>query len=242
MVKSVSAGGERNPPMTQVTPGTAPSTSAYRCAPSPRATTGTPPRSDKARASSSGANSLGRDDLSCVVALRVDRPQRGEDLAASGVDHGEHVTAVPEIDGRPLQHVEAGQADHAEVESLGQALGRGHADPQAGEQPGAEIDRHGVDGGGLDPHLIEEMVQRRHQRLDVPAAPGQRELGLDPARRPHRDGDRFGGRFEGHDVHVVPAVLVCSARATSSARAAHPPRPVILIVRRSAVGPDGASG
>ena len=230
MLKSVAAGGERNPP-------THASDARHRTQHVGGPLRPVPDGHDRHPAEiRHGEGQLpGGEQPRCGAMISaasppfpVHRPQHGEDLAAPGIDHGEHVTAVPEIDRRPLQHVETGQAHHADAEGLGQALGRGHADPQAGEEPGAQVDRHGIDGAGIDPHLIEEMEQRRHQRLDVAAAPGQRELGLYAAGRPHRHGDGFGGRFEGHECRRWPPP--CSSGA---------PGHLVGPGRPSAPAPDG---
>ena len=77
-----------------------------------------------------------------------------------------------------MQHVQAGQADHADPERLGQPLGGRDADPQTGEEPRPQVDRHGLDVAGLGSPPDEEVLQRRRQRLDVTAAPGEGELGL----------------------------------------------------------------
>ena len=87
---------------------------------------------------------------------------------------------MPELDGGPGSMSRLDSPTMPMPERLRQSLGRGHADPQAGEEPGTQVDRHGAEVAGIEPHLSEQMVQRRDQRLDVTATPGQREFGLTP--------------------------------------------------------------
>ena len=67
---------------------------------------------------------------------------RGEDLAATGVDARQHRPAVPD-GGRPDgEDLEAGRADDPDPPRLGQPLGRGHADAQTGEETRPDVDGH----------------------------------------------------------------------------------------------------
>ena len=79
------------------------------------------------------------------------------------------------------------------------------------------------------------------------APPGERELCLHPAGRPHGDADRLGRRLDGHDggrrhpgrgVHdALPSGTGSSAAATSSARSLQRPRPTTVDARAAGAQP-----
>ena len=123
----------------------------------------------------------------------------GEHLAAAGIDDGDDRAGVAGVVGRPGQHVEAGHAEQADAEPLGQALGRGHADPEAGEEPGADVDGDGVHVAEGDPGLFQGMGDRPGRptrRADGDRSPRRRPAGRcrrPPPPRPARSPSRCRG-------------------------------------------------
>ncbi|HEX6666817.1 MAG TPA: hypothetical protein VF081_09510 [Solirubrobacterales bacterium] len=131
---------------------------------------------------------LRRRDERLPGALARGRVERGEDLAAVAVEHGQALALRPGLADPHRQHVERADAAHRQPEADAEPAGSGDADPQAGEGAGAEADRDQVDlvpaasrgGGPLDlveqagrvqgPSLRGEPQPRLVQRLAV--APG----------------------------------------------------------------------
>lgn len=102
--------------------------------------------------------------------LSPGRVERGEDLAAAGVENGEPVAGGLGLPHPPPDRVERADAGRRQAEAGREPTGGGDADPQAGEGAGTEPDREppdplpatGCGGAALD------LLQ---QRGGVPRSP-----------------------------------------------------------------------
>jgi len=95
-------------------------------------------------------------------ALARDRVERGENLAAVAVEHGQALALRPGLANSPRQHVERADAAHRQAEADAEPAGAGDADPQTGERAGPEADGDQVDPvpaagrGGRSLDLVEQ--------------------------------------------------------------------------------------
>ena len=89
---------------------------------------------------------------------------------------------------------------------------------------------------GQSSELGQNMLESRRQRLDVPAAARQNELGLHPVCPPHGHPHRLGGGLDGHGGRSAGAQ--CRPLSSSMARATSPAR----APRRRARAPRARAG
>lgn len=105
---------------------------------------------------------------------RFSRVERGEDLAAKAIEHGQPLARRPGLSDAARERVEGADPGRRQAAGGGETTRGGDPDPQAGEGAGPEADRDQVDlpptaggcGCGLD------LAQQRGR---VPGPPGRGE-------------------------------------------------------------------
>ena len=127
----------------------------------------------------------------------------GEDLAPPGVDHRHH-RAVPARRRRPPRASTSRlvTADHADPEPLGQPLGRGHPDPQPGEQARADVDGHRVEvAPSVGPACSSTWTMAGASVSAWRRRPATHDRGPGPVVVGHRHPDQLGGRLDAEQDH-----------------------------------------
>jgi len=137
-----------------------------------------------------------------LEATRHAAVERVEDLAPAGVDGRDHESGG--VAERVGHQVERRHADHGDPEGLREDLGRGHADPQTGEEAGPDPHAHGRDRVECDPRAPAHLLDRGNELLGVTTARGKVDLGDRRTVASDRDAHTGGRGVESEEVHVSP--------------------------------------